>query len=410
MNWNTNDYTLQTEASCLIFAFALRNRLDRIRSRSTTSISGLDEFDADKTLRFLDKLWAARDVTARPTKLLHFPVIDIDDKHGHRIAFAGRDRQQGGKKKSVLDSMIAFDRQCQPASRTLKLHRQDYDWGTAQLIEPQITGSDLARLYRSDFLGDRDARFLELFGSACGMLEEPEIIAIGRHESPEATRNSLLWEFSRWLEWAQTCIEMLSQASVEDQHKKLADAVWQCWSFARECKLKAREERSSYEVAYQKFSQEVRDFEEISSAFHKAQNTADVIWDSHHVTPLAFPAYYCSAFAIYMAGCLSHLEGFADSFRRPSITEEDTELAFSRLQYFNSVDPANRPMNFDPNHCDWRPSESGPADTWYLIQPRELWNGTEQFERFLNCVTKMLDYIHRTYLESDLMRSRITQG
>lgn len=96
------------QASCSVFGFVLRKRLEGLKGRHS-NVVGLTEFDADKTMRLLDKVWEKRpnkEQKGNSPRLADFPVNrDFNDKHGHRIAFPGDKSPQ-----PVLNVMHSFDK------------------------------------------------------------------------------------------------------------------------------------------------------------------------------------------------------------------------------------------------------------------------------------------------------------
>jgi hypothetical protein len=414
MNLNTEDYPVCCGASLVVFGYALRQRFEHVRHRHPKNFLGLNPIESDKTIRLLDKVWSGRDQTSRKAKLFNFPVTDVNDKHGRRITFAsildgGTDPFiSDSRVDSVLDVMLKMDSLTTEAAKFFKLHKETHPWGQFDLLEPLVTGLDVARLEGQGFLRVEDIRFLDNFSRIAGALSQDQVIAIGRHETPENTRESVLYEFSRWTFWTAQCLELLSRMSSSDPglSNRLASSIWQCWSFARQCTLKVSEERPAYEDGFNGFSQNAQEIghDELLRSFKQAQRDPNEIWDNYQVTTLAFPSYYCWEFATYLAGSLQGIESFSKTLHRPFVDADQTQIAYRRLKHFNSLEAGARPMHFSPDHRDWEATGSRTAQE--LVFPPDLWSGVANMKTFVSALQETFEHIKTAYLDDDLRKSR----
>lgn len=214
---NNTDYAKLCQASCQVFGFFLRKRFEVLKGKNKHFV-GLSEIDADKTMRFLDKIWGNRLVnvneeTAKKYPLSYFPVErDFDDKHGHRIAFpSGKDTRVKLREgmKPVLNVMRAFNKRGLPSNATFVDYGVSQLWGKVKLIVPQVSAGALHSIIEKKYIHKFDITFLENLGAVCGELNEEEMIAIGRHENADSTRKSLVWELWRWSEWTKDAFRVL---------------------------------------------------------------------------------------------------------------------------------------------------------------------------------------------------------
>jgi hypothetical protein len=249
---------------------------------------------------------------------------------------------------------------------------------------------------------------LDNFGRVAGALSQDQVIAVGRHETPENTRESVLYEFGRWIFWTSQCLELLSRIPTSDAGlpNQLAYSIWQCWSFARQCTLKVFEERKAYEDGFSGFSQNAQEIgnDELLLSFSTAQREPNEIWDNYQVTTLALPSYYCWEFANYLAGSLQGLDSFGMSLHRPSVDADRTQIACLRLKHLNSLEPGARPMHFNPDQTDW--GATGPRTAQELVFPPDLWSGAANVKAFGSALQDTFEHIKKAYLEDDLRKSR----
>jgi hypothetical protein len=234
------DYYRQCRATRLIFAFVLRQRLDRMREREGSD--GLSAVDADKTMRLTDRLWAQRPSirgSSRGRKVRFLPVDrDIYGKHGHRPGF------ETGRAENIaaLDVLLAYDRVVTAPRRLLSVNEVSTRWGAVPLYESQVSAAHLRHLVKDGDLDDDDIAFLQTLGSALGELTEDQIRAVGRHDGPDETANALMWELDRWSHAtavAFATLATLNALSTPDELRDAGHTAWASISYAYENILKA---------------------------------------------------------------------------------------------------------------------------------------------------------------------------
>lgn len=401
------------QASCLVFGFVLRKRFEGLKGRNAYVV-GLTEFDADKTMRLLDKVWEKRpdkEQKGNNPRLADFPVNrDFNDKHGHRIAFPGDKGLQ-----PVLNVMRSFDKRSLVSAKTFTKHEVEKQWGQIKLLEPQVSAASLSPLIRNGLLDESDISFLEKFGEACGVLEEEEIIALGRHETAEGTRTSLLWELDRW---HKATLEALSALTGHvELDRGAADRawvpIWQCWSFALECKRKAGlllhddpygADRNTYANGFRKLRAAIGHDEGLK-ALDEAQRPPEKIWDNPLVSTLAFPAFCCWSFANYFAGTLRELDVFNTTplrQRLSSVTREHIEKAFHNTRRFVRIPRSARPADFS---LGWRDSV-GPMSEGGLavdIAPDSVWNRSATLTEFVDGARSVATWLADNYVLPDIL-------
>jgi hypothetical protein len=375
----SDGYAALTEAAETLFASAVHQRARNLKPRRGSgkglARKGLSEFDADKTIRLFAKLWSARDVVAsEPRRLAVLPVTDLDDKHGRRVAFSnemhdGQDRWDPNvKRPSVLDHIIADDQRAAGHLRLLTVDEIPQAWGTERRITSRTTNTHLTRLARQGYITGSDVAFIEQFGEIAGALSEAEVIALGRHESAEATRDSILFEFKRWIWWSDQLAKHLLAPDVlehDTRGRQAAHEAWQCWSFAREAYNKAVKERTDYRNAYQRFVRLARDTE-LHTPFVSGQGSEADIWDDATVTALCAPAHYCWEASNYFFGTLSNCEPFKEWSSVASATIDRAEQGRRRLGWFGSREDRGASMSFDPDDMD---VATTPGSRWQGLPP-----------------------------------------
>lgn len=411
LSFANKHYMHRCHTSCMVFGYVLRRRFERVKGLDSNVI-GLVETDIDKTMRLLNKVWTERPLREERAKaglIADFPVSDYDAKHGHRIAFIDKDKNP----RSVLDTMHIFDKYAQTATAILSVHSVEKAWGRINLYEPQVHAADLLPLIRRRVLDESDIRFLENFGDACGKLREQEIIAVGRHETAEATRQSLLWEFTRWHDWMDDALNALFEflkSNNKNTRDRAAINIWQCWSFALECKKKAGiltgDIYGSDVVFYKDGLQALKEAMielNLDPSLLRGHQPFEGIWRDSGVQSLGFPAFGIWSFTNYFAGTLRSLDAFKSTLlgqRVSSITREETEKAFYDSQRFVWVPPDSRPLKFSESW--WRSLEVRPKKDFDLIAPTIVWESPENLAKFLSSARSTVDWLTKTYIIPDI--------
>jgi hypothetical protein len=403
MEWKIDDYYFRLEASCVVFGYVLRRRFDSVRSRVTNPQDALNIFDADKTIRLINKLWDHREQD-QESRLPHFPVADQNDKHGTRVAFDAGDRVEN--RVAVIDAMVAFDRVCNPANRTILVDEIPFDWGVQKLIRPQVTAASLTRLISQGFILESDVEFIESYAESTRPLESDQIIALGRHENSQNTRVSVLYEFGRWVHWTRLCLESLARITADSGEKAIRSAAhfaWHSWTFAEECVKKAHTEQKIYDGARSRITEAGDEETRVLRAFRICQPDGNSIWKSNDVKPLVFPACFCDALSVYLIGSLARQEPFTGCLKGLPITADEWVKAYNRLLCFASLEPSHRPYEFDPDTNDL-PLE---RVQFRIYSPSQIEQGSVDFGQMARSLTDVLEHAYSRYLSSDLMGLRI---
>jgi len=402
-------------AACVAFGYALRRRFEVLRSRQA-HLEGLSEFDADKTMRLLDKLWEKRrDRAGKP--LGHFRVNrHFNDKHGQRIAFpvGVEDHGRGSSGyKPVLEVIRAFDRYSPPSGKILPEIEVDREWGPIKLVVPQVSAGQLALLHKQGILDGTDIGFLERFGEACGSMEEDAAIAVGRHDCAEHTRVEILWELSRWKSWTIDALAAMSQNSgASDIVKAAAYPLWQSWSFALEGKRKVGcplndqygHDRTQYQLGLKGLQTAVAEDHEMRNCVGGAQPAAEAIWENPLVEHLRFCVCSCWWFSNYFVGTIKELNEAKPTILRRrlrSVTQGDVRVAFRKVTRLVQVPAKDRPAKF---YVEWldRDAETlgdGPA---VEIAPSNVWDGSVSLSEFVASLEAVAGWLINEHVDRDI--------
>lgn len=352
------DYSRRCYAARLIFGFVLRQRLEVLREHAT--ISGLDEFDADKTMRLLDKFWAARpgrgDAFAQG-KLAYLPVErDLNAKHGHRVGFPTTLSATGEDNQPVLDVMLAYDAIVVPTARILSVHDEESDFGLIRRFDSQVSAARLTELIAEELITVQDVTFLESAGRMFGALNPDEMVAIGRHESAGGTRSAILWELDRWQRASTRAIASLRSidgSSVDFELQECGKDVWSSVSFAYECLKKAGiggdvygSDRDAYRLGLAKLAAAAVS-DELREPL-KCQPAGEAIWDSPEVCDVKLAAFAAWTFSLYLLSCrgLPAFEDTALPRRFTRVSSERLREAEIELRRLLSMDGSWQPTNF----------------------------------------------------------------
>lgn len=430
LSYGREDLMLACYDSCLILAFALRKRFEGVRGRDR-KVVGLSEFDVDKTFRLCDKLWEKRPDRDRRRKdrlMIDLCVKrDFNDKHGHRIAFPitrkEGDRTSAPQPLPVLTFIELIDKNLRPHTKIFTLHERATGWGAPLFfIEPQVDVARLTSLIKKGLIDEDDISMLTNFGDASSILDEREIVSLGRHESAQSTRLSLLWELKRWKKCTSDAFATLSGiVEIDDEKNEFASSqLWECWSFARECILKAGvlpndpfwSDRLAYEAALQKLKDpKSRTDQKILNLILSAQDSPEDIWDNILVSSLGFSAFCTLLFANYFVGTLFKCGGLKNTLsarRISSIEEQDIKDAFEKLKQYVNVTKEDRPQKFN---VDWIPGESGKLLTTKMFDyaPEDVWNGLIKIKDFINDAKTIADCIIENHIDPDIASLRIQE-
>ncbi len=422
-------------AAAIVFGFFLRKRYEVLRKREGVC-EGLTKFDADKSMRLLDKLWEHRRNKApreRQGRMVDFPVNrDFNDKHGHRIAYAAASEPGTARPvlfRPVLQVMQCFDEHSTLSGRLLTQVDQETLWGHVSVLRPEVSAAALMPLLECRALDNSDVFFLENLGEVCGELDDREVIAIGRHENAHATAESILWELRRWTEWAIDAFQALDGFITGSQTNTnfIAEALWQCWSFALEAKKKAAlvpddvygSDRRFYDSAEEKLCRAVtvsgmdaQTKEEILHSLKSAQRPGCDIWGDPRVTTLRFAAFSCWAFSSYMAGAIRDMTSFTETLlvrRLASLSKEEVRDAFRTVQRCVQVARCQRPADFSPQ---WLTTQSFvPCElATRLVRPDALWDGSSNLSEFVAPCKEAGTWLMNEHVEPEIQKLRVQEA
>lgn len=379
----TAEYPRHCYAARLIFGFVLRMRLEVLREHS--KISGLEEFDADKTMRLLDKFWEVRpnrEALYKEGKLAYLPVDrDLNAKHGHRVGFATTFAASGEDRQPVLDVMLAYDQHVSPTARTIAVHEEESDFGSIRRFDSQVSAARLLELIRDGLITDDDVRFLEAVGRTFGVLDRDEIVAIGRHESADGTRDAILWELDRWQRAtarALTALRKVDSTSTDEECNEYAKDIWSSVSFAYECFKKAGigedvylSDREAYGSAREKLTKAATT-SELRDALAQSQPPENVIWDSAAVRDVKLAAFAAWTFSLYLLSCRS-----LTVFRRTHLRQRFKLVNGNRLNTARmdlrrllALDGTWQPANF--SRATFASAKAGPITSEPRVAPKDL--------------------------------------
>jgi hypothetical protein len=299
----------------------LRTRFEA-RGRGDTSFLGLTGFEADKLMRLFYKLWDVRpELKGRSGRLIaHLPADpDFNDKHGHRVAFARivRPADSASNYTPVLSQFRSFDSSGPDAARMMDELR---DRDGFPVYVPLTTPTDLTRLVRNGYLDEVDVAFVQAFGRSTERLSIDQIVAVGRHERPDATEQSLIWELRRWHEWMDAALLNADLLEVGDPLSSLDETAlcaWQAWSFGLECIKKAGVDAYGF-VSDQTYYRDgmLRLSEQSERAINSllvVQMSRDAIWKDARIASKRLAAFAAWALSTYFAGSLRSMSAFSAS-------------------------------------------------------------------------------------------------
>lgn len=446
LEFSRDRYMSRCRDSCTIFGYVLRKRFQRLK-KEDPAIVGLSEFDVDKTMRFLAKIWRQRSEeiilgsggTHKPSNRIDaFPVEpNYNDKHGHRLAFPPAGETPNGPTrdlKPVLTVIQAFDSKVPDSEKILITKQIDEPWGIIERFVPQISSTSLIPLVQSGRIDESDIEFLTRLGDVFGVLTEWEIQAIGRHESAEWTQDSLLEEFARWY-WFST--EALRQLKTGEDPRGAARLLWQCWSFALECIRKAglplvymsgkdanryTGDNELYELALEKVKTELRETEaldnrerEISNRIthfiDKVQPPSNQIWLDPRVSVLGFPAFCCWTFATFLSGTLKELNIFARTIlpsRLSSVTPSDVDSASENILRLSNLPPNSQPKIFT---LGWWEQQKPALNQAIPIPSRDdLQQNPAVLADFVSSAELMLNSLWDNFMANHISNIRLQKG
>jgi hypothetical protein len=359
LSYGQDEYLLSAYTAARVFAAALNLRFEEQR-RVHQRLMGLSAFDVDKTMRLFYKLWEVRpDLPTRKGTadlLMSLPVYpDFNDKHGHRVAFANvKARPQEQKYTPVLDVIAMFDRKGPPASRMLATA---LDQNGYVVYVPQTTPTDLTREVNRGFLVQADIEFLHELSRVAAKLTERQIIAVGRHEHPEKTEDSLVWELDRWREWTFAGLDELEAVCASSGFGSLVSVghkLWQSWSFALECTKKAGVDLTEFlsDGAYYAEAYRILSEKPIGPLFLDTHLRREQIWRDPRVGTKRLAAYAAWVCSTYLCGSLRPLASFrgtrlAGALGSVDVDEIERSRVHARKIHGLAADAA--PAHFDIN-------------------------------------------------------------
>jgi len=309
-------------------------------------------------MRLFYKVWEKRpEVVKRSGRLLsHIPAEpNYNDKHGHRLVYptSALSAEFATKYVPVLDAFRVFDDHGPSAARMMS----SVDVGGFDALVPLTTPSDLARHIAGGYLHPDDIAFVQAFGRLTESLSENEVVAVGRHEGPEATLDSIIWELRRWRDWifeAMEGIRAVSSVRNAATAASSAHSLWQAWSFALECIRKAGiddcgfvSDSTYYKDALLRMS-EARDSSCVGLV-GLCHLSREVIWRDARIEKTRFAAYLAWTVSTYLGGILRQAHEWGATKLPgvfPSVSDEQVERARRNLRKIYRVESSDVPQRF----------------------------------------------------------------
>lgn len=406
-------------AGCVFTCRLLRKRFENLKSQDK-KLPGIGDVDADKTIRFFAKLWKYRCGTQKhpmPEERNILPVkLDVFGKHGFRVSFPVSkefEGDTGDQYTPVLDAMLEIDRSALTTGhRMLVVNTIEKDWGPIHFLEPQVSSSQVIELARRELISNEDILFLDEVADLCGVLSELEMIAIGRHEEPVATRHSIIWELASCLEWSRTAIGNLKAADLDNDPtaaEKLAHPIWSVWSFAREGMHKVGiptiggitpvpSDRTEYRNALPKILENCRSTT-LNDIITKVQTDEKGIWDNLHVKDLRFNAFAWWCFANYFSGTLAAVKGFgATTLKRKLATAKRpfVKSAFENLKRLVCFPAGTHASDFSDQWWNEAKPIHQPGCK-ITISPQDVWDAKSSVAQFAEEAVAIVQWLDENY-------------
>lgn len=401
MNELSDRYGEYCGASLILLPYALKHR---------TADKAIDFIDADKTMRLFDKIWAKK-WEKNGSKGFNFPVEDINDKHGNRLAFSNKINDSTERKLEAVLDAIEYNNKMNntPALRQLSISEENDGVTSIKYYKSLVTTFHLDYLIKQGIINLQDIDFIDQFGIVSKNIPRDEMIAIGRHENGKLTYQSILYEIENWCYWTETLINYLKNKSKDfsnEEIKQLRHYAWQLSSFAKELIIKASEEQKAYEQGFNKFikSSQENEYYDLMNLFKETHNEHFKIWEYNQVQLLKFPCYYCNTFSKYIVGVLSNCTDLKEIFIKPKLSNTETKKSFNKLSKFNSYKVNQRPANFDIK--EFEAFESDELKDDFVCDPEDIWLGKKGLEQFALQLENNYNYIYRNYVEPELLISR----
>jgi hypothetical protein len=404
LSYGQDDYLMPAYNAARVFAAALHLRFEEQR-RLHPRLTGLSVFDVDKMMRLFYKVWEARpDLATRSGTsdlLRSLPVYpDYNDKHGHRVAFANvKARPQEQKYTPVLDVIAMFDRKGPPASRMLATVQGKDGY---VMYVPQTTPTDLTREVNRGFLLQADIAFVQELSRVASSLTERQVIAVGRHEHPKRTEDSLVWELDRWREWTFAGLDALDAFCAENGRApsdEVGQTLWQSWSFALECTKKAGVDLSPFPSDGPYYAEAYRMLSEkpIGPLFLETHLRRDQIWGDPRISTKGLAAYSAWACSTYLCGTLRPLRAFRDTRLASalgSVDDEEIERSRVHLRKIHGLLPAAAPAHFD---VTWLSSISPDAQV-QLPHANEVFDEGGYLSEFASTIRALISAITKKFI------------
>jgi len=379
------------------------------------AVNGLRPIAADKTIRFIGRAWDERlrlDPSAVRGRLKRLPVEDRPDKYGPRsISTLACEVKPGDKIPAVLDSMAQFDGLALVTDDLKSLVTTP--GATTRLIRGVVTDSKCGPLWQAGLITREDVAFTVEIGEALGALSEEEIIAIGRHESPDGTNEAILYELERWLMGVHSLRTVLTKVRAGEQLSDLAGALeraaWRIWTWSRECVQKSDLDRGLYASAREALIANGPD--RISQLVDSMNRPADEIWDSPQVADFRLPSYAALESSTYVIGSIQADPALRGRFERMKVAFAEAERAFEWCSRFVRNNRETLPRGWEPPAAP-----EARLDGPILTSPSEVATGLgrdscEGLLSSLNTLSNMIDEVYvLPYTRNTLLYTRMRGG
>ncbi len=362
--------------------------------------------EADKLIRLFHNLWFV--LRMKDKSLIQLPGLDMNDKHGTRLASPTTDPE---KPKAVLDVMEFFSNIGSGLRKIVTYKHKSIPYGHEVTVESHIEERDLFELKGQKAIHQEDIDQIEDLIDALSYLTEREIISLGRHQAPDHTADQIGYEIDAWKEACQKWMSYVSTniSSIRASRGLVtADKMaWEARSFASEIMNKSLFDSSTYLSGYAKILAYKKTGSSVPSALRIARQPAASIWEDVRVTTMQFIGILCHEFSTYFWGVFHNADCFeknrSSAKRRGEGAVVDramTQSAYENLRILLTYRKDTRPIRY--NHESLEKDKLRLSSYKPLIDdiadPNGVWEGNISLEDFVGLVDGYFAIIDAEYL------------
>lgn len=390
--------------SCYLFSLALRNRFEKQKDAAATKgrkLKGLFDQDADKTIRFMNKIW--KQLRLEGKNLIFLPVDDDEDKHGFRPVLATRE------KPPILKAIKTLDEVSNPENPQYFISHKEKG-KRYEIIEPVTNEPIIRKAINDKLITDEDANFAGSIGNILGLLDQNEVISLGRHEKPKSTQNAIVWELKRWKMWVDDLLEELNEASEERDGKsesKMSECAFQIWTFGEEGVKKVSRDRDFFVEGRERIKDYSPENEQdilVQKVILKIQPLGGIVWNNSGVENLSFPAHMCFSFTKYLVGTLENVGLLSALPEKMCISKDDTLTAYKETRCFLSVEYKQRPAEFSAEWLRDKVSRGYYNTKMDIPDPNDVWGKKLTLSNFGSDIREVAKYIDERYIEPEIIK------